>query len=175
MHPKRLHSPNHISNSHYIKWLSLNDDPVETTWTWTKITNPKQANRKCWIRLPITLLLPRSFHVTQQQKMYNPLGSERKLHKIKITFQYWKEITDSFSFMYWDSAFSFIKNKQHHKIWRFKFGQGYIHERREERGRREKVTKCELHDSNIAVSYGYWTSETEAATPTYSACLLQRR
>ena len=26
-----------------------------------------------------------------------------------------------------------------------------------ERGRKEKVTKCQLHDSNITVSYGYWT------------------
>lgn len=23
--------------------------------------------------------------------------------------------------------------------------------------RKEKVTKCQLHDSNITVSYGYWT------------------
>ena len=36
------------------------------------------------------------------------------------------------------------------------FGQGYIYMSEGER-RKEKVTKCQLHDSNITVSYGYWT------------------
>jgi len=38
-------------------------------------------------------------------------------------------------------------------------GRGRERERGEgeRRGRKEKVTKCQLHDSNITVSYGYWT------------------
>jgi hypothetical protein len=40
--------------------------------------------------------------------LHNPQGSERKLYKMKIMFQYWKEITDS-CFMYTDSLSILLK------------------------------------------------------------------
>ena len=83
---------------------------------------------------------------------------------MKITFQYWREITDCSCFMYWDWALSFIKYKHRHEIWRFKFWtriQTWAKTGGKRESEREKGESHEMptprQQYNSTVSYGYWT------------------